>query len=285
MVAFLAVGAAASCAPQGAARRETVVDTMSGSGRSYRIFLSIPATPAPPSGYGVIYLLDGNRYRETVAAAAGNTTIVAAVGYQTEAPDEIARRRFNDFTTPAPLAGLSADVARLAPEFGGVDAFVAFLTDQVQPFVRTNAVVNEQCEALLGHSLAGLAVLHAAFANADAFDLYVAASPSIWWAERDILRGEQDFLHTMSEPGPSATLFLSAGELEQAPPEGADAAQRARIVRNRMIDNAAELAARLSAASPRLSVRMQTFSGLPHDATAAPAFQDGLSWTQACSHK
>ena len=280
---------AASCAgpsetsDQRVHRRESVIDLTNEEGRDFRVFVSAPGTPAPSRGYGVAYVLDGNRFHSTIASSAGPNTIVAAVGYPTSVPDEIARRRLQDFTTQTSPTGLSAEVMRLEPQFGGINEFMLFLTADLLPLIRGNGGVNRNCEALMGHSLGGLAVLHAAFAEPGQFDAYVAASPSIWWAERDVLRRESSFVEAMSATGPDVTLLLSAGGLEQTPPSNVDAAQRGRIQRNRMIGNAAELAARLQRASPRLTVLMDVFPGLTHDEASTPAFERGLAWVEACA--
>lgn len=127
---------------------------------------------------------------------------------------------------------------------GDADRFIRFLLDELQPWVRARYPVDEAQETLYGKSLGGLAVLRVLFRSPGAFDAYVAASPSIWWNDRDLLADEPVFSARVRAGEIRARLLLLAAGEEQY--RGDDPARRAEADRGRMIDNAAELAARLA---------------------------------------
>ncbi len=69
------------------------------------------------------------------------------------------------------------------PTSGDAEAFRAFLTNEVKPFVEANFPVRDE-SALIGESLAGLFVADTYLKSPDAFDDYLAISPSLWWDDK-----------------------------------------------------------------------------------------------------
>jgi predicted alpha/beta superfamily hydrolase len=67
---------------------------------------------------------------------------------------------------------------------GGNDAFLSFIIDELKPAIAKATQVDPGRQALFGHSLGGLFVLHALFSRSDAFDTFIAGSPSIWWGKK-----------------------------------------------------------------------------------------------------
>src|SRR5262249_1588492 len=84
----------------------------------------------------------------------------------------------------APVAGF-----RTPPEAttaGGADAFLAFLDQELVPYVdRTYRTA--PMRVLVGHSLGGLFALHALAKRPELFTGYVAMEPSVWWNDHQVL--------------------------------------------------------------------------------------------------
>lgn len=241
-------------------------------GREYRILVARPAGAPPPAGFPVLYVLDGNAAFATVAeavrvqsrraAATGVApAVVVGIGYPTDGPyDET--RRIRDFTTPA-------DPARLPPRpdgspwpaNGGADAFLRFLVEEVKPAIARDVPVDRTRDALFGHSLGGLFVLHTLFTRPDSFRAYAAISPSLWWNDRAILEEERRF--AASSPPSGRRLLIAVGGLER---------------QRNMVDDAEALAARLSAPGT-LQVVQRTFEGENHGSIVPTALSHALRAT------
>ncbi|AYD04537.1 alpha/beta hydrolase-fold protein [Neorhizobium sp. NCHU2750] len=224
-------------------------------GPAYRIFVSVPDGDAPPSGFPVIYVLDGNADFVTVSetvrrvtrrpAATGiHPAIVVGIGYPNTASYD-AERRYFDFTLKAPAGGQDHD-AGLA--YGGQAAFIDFLTRCLMPRIERRFAADPTRRMLLGHSLAGYFALEVAARCPGLFSGYACFSPSIWW-DREGLGQRLDEGGLMTA---SSRLYLAAGRYEQetAPWQAAHAASEDYLAvreSRRMVDNARDLAARLTA--------------------------------------
>jgi len=184
-------------------------------GAQYRIWISEPSGPVPyTGGYRVLYVLDGNAFFGTFHDAKRlqddfADTIIVAVGYPTDKPHDFDRRAY-DLTPPAPGA---------KPPQGGQDELLDFLEKTLKPAIAARYKIDSQQESLFGHSFGGMFALYAMYTRPALFDHYVAASPTLWWANRYLLpperafvgrveRGEVDVRHT--------SLMLAAGDVEPA---------------------------------------------------------------------
>lgn len=244
-------------------------------GRVYRVFVALPEGSPPPGGYRVLYVLDGNALFPVAALMArsqarrGASTgvrpgIVVGIGYPTDAPYDESARAF-DYTPPAP--GLSRG-------FGGADAFLDFIEHELQPFVAREFPVDARHDALFGHSFGGLLVLHALFTRPGLFADYVAASPSIWWNDRYILKERDAFAARASAAMPEARVLITVGSHEQTPPPGTSAERAATLRERRQVDAARELAAGLERLRPAgLQSAFREFEGENHGSAALPALQ------------
>ena len=148
--------------------------------------------------------------------------------------------------------------------------------------VEKAVAIDKSRQALFGHSLGGLFVLDVLFTHSDAFDTYIAGSPSIWWGKREILNLVPAFEAAQKKSGARRRLLIEVGELEQkVTPEDLEVAKVLQItpeelarlqVDARMVDNAAELAARLKPLSASgLDVDYVMFSQESHN-SVIPAY-------------
>ncbi|WP_207483666.1 alpha/beta hydrolase [Arenibaculum pallidiluteum] len=241
------------------------------TGGVHRIMLWLPQGPPPAGGFPVLYLLDGNATFATAVdalririrrndATGVPPAVVVGIGYPTDEPFAIERRSV-DLTPPG--TGV--------PGTGGATAFLRFIEEELKPAVARALPVDPGRQSILGHSYGGLFVLHVLFTSPGSFQTYVAGSPSIWFGDRRVLAGEAPFAASLAER-PAGTLRLLVGvgghEQDLSPAERRSPHAAARAVRkagNRMVDEAAALAARLAPLSIHgLRTEFVQFAGEDH---------------------
>jgi enterochelin esterase-like enzyme len=185
------------------------------TGMDYRIYISLPpgyGEDTPPK-YPVIYSLDGNWHfpideyasRQLLMGEELGKVIIVGIGYTTDDNDEIAGLRFWDM-----LPG------------NGADAFLAFLQEELIPYIDTNYLTAKNDITLAGHSFGGLFTLHTLFTATKAFDRYIAMSPALWYhpswdgQQRWIFDKEEEYFAKQDPDNPKlpVQLFLSVGEFE-----------------------------------------------------------------------
>jgi len=119
------------------------------TGRTYRIYLSKPVAPAPASGYGVLYVLDGDAAFATAATQAilaslldGRKPVgVVGIGY----PDAMATMslRTRDLTPYVPTAETLGSRPVEPQDWGGGDAFNEFMQKELRPLIESMARVDK----------------------------------------------------------------------------------------------------------------------------------------------
>lgn len=265
----------------------------SADGARYRISMAMPSEPSPAQGFPVIYLLDGGySFATAVEAYRVQRPLVApAIIVGIEAEDRA--RRGYDFTLPVKADALLPNRFDPPPgPVGGAEAFFAFIDTVVKPSIEARVPVDRRQQTLMGHSLGGLFVLHVLFAHPEAFQAYVAGSPSIWWGDRAILGKLDGFL---AKPGTGRRLLLTVGSEEQRVTPAQDAlvaadvavADKAAVIAmNRCliegmaaVDSARWLGERLAqAASPKVSVSFVEFAGESHVSVIPAYVSRGLTF-------
>ncbi len=153
--------------------------------------------------YPVLYVLDGrNNFLHTTATArflAGNRRI----------PDLIVvavknTRRTRDLT---PKSEFEKDIERF-PTHGGADNFNKFLQKELVPFINQKYRTTKY-RSLIGHSFGGLFIFHLLQNDPDAFDSYLAISPSLWWNDQGLVKSMTDKLESF--PKQSCRVFMTLG--------------------------------------------------------------------------
>jgi predicted alpha/beta superfamily hydrolase len=230
------------------------------AGRTYRIFVYQPMIPAPPEGYPVVTVTDGNMNFLLAAVMAGmfafqaQPAMVVGVGYPTDAPFDMMRLRVRDLTPETPMENIriSPGLPEPTPEnYGGGELFRRFLVEELRPAIAARWSVNPDDQTLYGYSLGGLFTLNALFDDPGAFNAYVAASPSIWWNGRAALDKEAAFARRVEAGEVAPRVLVTVGEYEQDPPKVPPPGMSPEEVRDlvteaRMVENALELGARLA---------------------------------------
>ncbi|GJD65676.1 Ferri-bacillibactin esterase BesA [Methylobacterium frigidaeris] len=98
----------------------------------------------------------------------------------------------------------------------GVNAFLDFLTGELAPMVEARFGLSAQRRSLFGHSLGGLFVLRTVLNRPSAFAAYAAASPSLWFDDRALLRARD-----AARLPQAVRLMIAVGALEQSPAQAA----------------------------------------------------------------
>ncbi|ERS97544.1 hypothetical protein HMPREF1624_05713 [Sporothrix schenckii ATCC 58251] len=304
--------------------RQTVIDTEHGP---FQVMVSWPldwhadGTPKDAAedvaAVPVIFVLDGNAYFLSATDIARRQqfeakrkSIIVAIGYpdaETETVYVPARRSF-DLTPPA-KKGLpqwpvkdadgrevtDGDGHPVYMKLGGAATFHATLVDVVIPLLSRELLPSLPAwdrlatRVLSGHSFGGLFTLYALFTSPGLFDVYMAASPSIWFNDESIV-AEQEAAF-LGQPPPAAAdgrqkpvLYLNSGtgeELDVFPkPDDTDATFKARqdfLAEKHMCTNTRAMAARLQKTEHFADVWLQEFTYEDHMSAAVVALQRGMN--------
>ncbi|TDR87067.1 alpha/beta hydrolase [Enterovirga rhinocerotis] len=269
------------------------LDVATRGGAAYRIFVWRPDAPAPPAGYPVTYLLDGNAVFGTAVDIARLQQMgfgpkpnppgaIVAIGYPGDDPISPERRTL-DLTPAAPAKPLPPRPdGRPQPPSGGADSFLDIIESEIKPAVARHLPLDPARTTLFGHSFGGLFTLHCLFTRPHAFAAYVAASPSIWWNPAAILGSERTFAARPAADR-ARRLLITVGDGEQPPADAAsDEAFARRLAEARMVDHARDMAARL-AAMPGLTSRFHLFAGESHGSVIPAALSLGLRFAAETS--
>lgn len=172
----------------------------------------------PPIGYAgeknkypVVYVTDANYLLPSVAAsylaqATGEQPKVIIVGIGWNVPS-ITRIRVRDFS-PTCDKEYKKRQSMSDEECGQADSFVAFIKNELQPFIEENYRSNKE-STLVGYSFGGLFALHTLFNHPDVFDNYVIGSAAMNWDEKFVFRSEQKYAESNSDL--SKRVYLSSG--------------------------------------------------------------------------
>jgi len=178
------------------------------TGTDYHVFIAAPAAPGP---WPAVVFMDGDDMFAAAVSAyqslpSGTVPplLLVGLGYGGSFASP-ANRRGRDYT---PVAHGDE------PSSGGADAFLAFLATRLWPELAQRHPLDPVRRGMAGHSLGSLLVLHALFQPRPFFTHHLASAPSIWWADRAILR-QAAALRARQARLP-ARLFLGVGEDDSA---------------------------------------------------------------------
>ncbi|CAK7225959.1 hypothetical protein SCUCBS95973_006041 [Sporothrix curviconia] len=259
----------------------------------------------------VIYVLDGNAYFLTATDIvrrqqyiARKKAIVVGIGYPGLDGVYGPRRNF-DLTPPAekglpqwPVKGADGNDEKNAdgsPKYwklGGAAHFHKTLTTVVMPAVERDMVPglpwDKMKKVLFGHSFGGLFTLFSLFSAPGAFDVYIAASPSIWFNDRALVEEqEQQFLDAKDADGTKKKkplLYINSGSAEEDDlyPKPGDTdekfKEREGFLKDKKINTyAREMAQRLEASGKLGEVWLQEFALEDHGSAAVVGLQRGIN--------
>jgi predicted alpha/beta superfamily hydrolase len=247
------------------------------TGQRYRILIGLPHKAAPPSGYPVLWALDGlasfpfmevNRPRPASPndsaqwrAKMGEEPagLVVAVGYASGDAFDV-NARAQDYT-PATV-GKTGD--SFSSQHGGAEKFLQFMTTELRPLLAQHFAMNPRQHTLFGFSYGGLFALHTLSTQPQHFQRYWAASPSLWFGEHHTVKALPQRLSALHFDQYPTRVMVTVGQDEQYPPSFVSPAIKDKLAARTMVDNAANFAKQLQAADP-VNVQV-TFQSLPaHD--------------------
>ncbi|MEP7007938.1 MAG: alpha/beta hydrolase-fold protein [Sphingomonas bacterium] len=231
-----------------------------------RVLIHLPQGYASGSQrYPVLYLLDGDDHFLHVSgivdylAARGRMPAVILVGIANT-------NRTRDLTPAAknihaitPMLAFQATVDVELTGAGGANAFLGFLKTELAPAIEAKYRTTP-FRILAGHSLGGLFVAHVLTTDADAFDAYLAASPSLWWDDEALIKRAAKAMPPLGVR--QHWLYMSTGE------EGAG-----------MLGSLGDFKSVLTLANPpHLDWTARVLPGETHATTPHRVFYDGLEW-------
>lgn len=246
------------------AEQRTVI---SNRGASYRIMVYKPEVPAPETGFPVIYMLDANSAFGSMAETVRLQTrgphmlepaVVVGIGYDTDQPFET-NRRFYDYTVYADKTELpNRKDGSEWPTTGGADVFLTFIEEELKPLIEQEISIDRNRQTLFGHSLGGLFTLYTMFTKRQAFQVYAAGSPSIWWKNQFLFplaeRFAKEAQESTAEPI-QTSLLIGIGSEEKA----------------EMVVDAKEMYERLSSSNiPGMQVQYRCFDDEGHLSVLLP---------------
>ncbi|MDY4297359.1 MULTISPECIES: alpha/beta hydrolase-fold protein [unclassified Xanthomonas] len=188
------------------------------SGRTYQVFVALPAgyVDHPERRYPVLYATDADYAfpvaRQIARRLNGEGPAIEdfiLVGLSYALGDEPMPSRRRDYT-PTTEDG---DVAAAGATHGGSSTYIAYLRDQVLPFVAQHYRTDEARRLFLGHSYGGLLGTQILLSTPELFSGYILGSPSDWFGEHAMRAEEARF--ASSHRDLPAQVYMYVGEYEQ----------------------------------------------------------------------
>ncbi len=173
--------------------------------RTLNVYLPHTYHRDPNKKYPVIYLLDGAKDEDFIHVAGlvqfGNFPWVELL------PEAIVvgianTDRKRDFTYPTTVEKDKQEF----PTTGGSANFIAFLKNEVVPYIESNYKASET-STIVGQSLGGLLLSEILWKHSKIFDNYIVISPSLWWDKESLL--SQKPLRALE---PEQAVFIAVGQ-------------------------------------------------------------------------
>jgi uncharacterized protein len=246
-------------------------------GDAFRIFLFVPKGEPPVAGWPLLVMTDGNAtfpfaFASLVTQAPYPTAtgtgwgVIAAIGYPTDEPYDAMRRAWD--LGPPPVKSYPPYIEGGPPvRIGGTGDLLDFIDRQLFAHLSALVPIDETRRSLFGHSFGGLFALYALFERPDLFANWIAASPTIYWENSEILNNEARRKPLASK---SAFLHLSAGEYEGerlAPFQYRNDDAVSRLEKRKLertVELAQELADRLNGSHDGIRTQFELFAGETH---------------------
>lgn len=250
--------------------------------QAFQIDVALPPRPLTEGErLPVIYVLDGNACFGMAAQIARMlqfgpvplpSTLVVGVGYAGEDALSALKLRWRDLMPSVDEAAVAMYRAAPPPwtlpddiRPGHADEFLAFINEELKPFLEQRFPINGEDQTIVGISAGGLFALHTLFTAPASFQRYVAISPAVYWDNRMLL-AEEAAQAAKAQDLP-AHVFLGVGGLEEA-----------HHLPSRMVSNLYELDAILRQRRyPSLKLGFQVFPDETHMSVAPAGISRGLT--------
>jgi uncharacterized protein len=196
--------------------------------------------------------------------------VVVGVGYRSARMQDIHRQRTRDLT----------------PE--GADRFLAFLRNELRPWLHGRHGADLGDATFLGYSLGGLFATHVLLTAPTTFCRYAIGSPSLWWDDGAIFAREEAYAAANDDL--QARVHFSVGVetpagrrrfVEQLPPDARSAAE-AEDAADPPVDMVADMERMVAMLRgrgyPGLELRSEVLEDEYHDTAPPFAMSHGLRW-------
>lgn len=185
--------------------------------KSYELYVKLPTSyPNSEELYPVLVLTDADYSFPLVTSIARRLDteefIIVGISYSKGDTPGVSRTR--DYTptyAPNEPRGHSQE-SRLAS--GKADNFIAFIRNDVFPFLEKSYRVDMSRKVFAGHSFGGLLASYMLVTSPSLFEYYLAGSPSLWYDNFCLNRFEEAYSKTHSSL--KANLFLCIGGEEDS---------------------------------------------------------------------
>ena len=181
-------------------------------GQEYDLFIHLPRHYEDTAkSFPVLYLLDAQWDFPLITAIYGEQyydgflpgIIIAGVTWGGRNPNHDSLRARD--LTPTAIASV--------PQSGNAAKFLAFMKQELLPFIESRYRTTKNDRTLMGSSLGGLFTLYAMLQETEMFKRYVLTSPAMGWDNGAIYHYEEQYAgHHRSLP---VRLFMAVGELEE----------------------------------------------------------------------
>jgi uncharacterized protein len=186
-------------------------------GEEFKIFVGHCGAP-DPTPPAVLYVGDANGMfasavdivRFMQLSAQLPPMLVVGIGYRMGAIDETIQVRTRDFTPTSDASYTEIFPAQTMT--GGAPRFLAFIRDELQPWVHTRYPVDTVDSAFFGHSQGGLFATYVLLTEPATFRRYGIGSPSLWWDDNMMFGYEARYAATHDDL--PAKVFFAVGEHE-----------------------------------------------------------------------
>jgi len=182
------------------------------TGRDYDIYIRLPEeyTQKPSLTFPVLYVLDGQWDFKMLDSIYGGlhydgfvpAMIIVGITYSGDNADYEALRAMDYTPVSDPNFSGSGD----APKF------LAFLKEQLFPYIESNFRANPSRRILMGSSFGGTFSLYTMFTEPTLFWGYIISSPAVPFGDRFAFQQEAEY--ASSHEDLPVRLFLSVGEAE-----------------------------------------------------------------------
>ena len=186
--------------------------------RDYRIYVSLPwSYGSTEKRYPTLYVTDADErfgfdrgaYQDLHADQEIPELVVVGIAYGTDLPGASpawSSRRTREFTPSA---------AKDSPGSGEAAQFSRFIREELIPFIDANYRTDRTDRTLTGGSLGGLFTIYVMLQTPNAFQHYIARSPSLWWDNGMMFALEQTYAATHRDL--PVTLHTSMGLSKRQP--------------------------------------------------------------------
>jgi uncharacterized protein len=269
-----AVTAAGPPTPYVMPRTRVIVHRSTLNGVSYKLLLQLPASVGTAGKrFPLIVTLDAD-YSFPIAAAHLEhlsersaqipEVVLLSIGYAGDYPnrDRYRLNRTRDYTPVHVAQG------GYGPQFqahsGRATAFASIIRNEILPLVERDYPIDNGNRTLVGHSYGGLFAAWLLQQQPDLFRRYLMVSPSLWYADRYLIRTERDPSYII--PDKDVLAYLAVGSLEEQPEQ-----DRLMVTDLRTFSELIQ-----ARGGSRLKVRSRIFEDETHASIFPAAFSSGV---------